>query len=526
MIRNPFRQAAIRSIPSFHHEHPYYRWWVLGNVMVSTFMSVLMSTIVNGALPSMMNAFGATLDAVQWVLTAYLLVFAMMLPFSAWLADRFGYKLVYLGALATFTLGSLCCFLSWDLPSLLFSRILQGVGGGLIMPLGMTLVTREFPPQQRGLAMGFWAIASASSLSLGPSIGGYLIDNFGWRSTFFINVPLGLFAIFATLVIQREYKHGHKPFDLPGFALISLFLVTLLLALSDGNAAWNTGGWNAPFIVTCLLLAGLSLTGFVLVELRTDVPLVDLRLLKNFNFAISNSVMFLLFVSLMGSTFLLPLFFQGPMGYSAFQSGLVFLPLGIMQAVLSPMSGVLGARTSWKIPIVLGISVLVVSLYLNTLLNDNPAPWLIVVPIVLRGVAYGLIFTPLQVMAVNSLPHDRLAQGSGLINLIRQVGGSFGVAIFGLILAQRNIYHSSSLGEDMDVNNPVFQGVVSQLKFGIADNTGQGVAAATTQAKILITQATSKTAYIEAIDDVFFVVALMTLACLIPVFWMKEKEKP
>lgn len=525
MIRNPFRQAAIRSVPSFHHEHPFYRWWVLGNVMISTFMSVLMSTIVNGALPSMMNAFGATLDAVQWVLTAFLLVFAMMLPFSAWLADRFGYKLVYLGALTVFTVGSLCCSLSWDLPSLLLSRVLQGIGGGVIMPLGMTLVTREFPPKQRGLAMGFWAIASASSLSLGPSIGGYLIDNFGWRSTFFITVPIGLLAIFATLVIQREYKHGKMPFDVPGFALISVFLVTLLLALSDGNASWNTGGWSAPFIVTCLLVAALCLGGFVVVELRSKTPLVDLRLLKNFNFAISNSVMFLLYISLMGSTFLLPLFFQGPMGYSAFQSGLVFLPLGVMQAILSPVSGIMGARTSWKLPIFLGISFLVISLYLNTLLNDNPAPWLVVLPIILRGVAYGLIFTPLQVMAVNSLPHDKLAQGSGLINLIRQVGGSFGVAIFGLILAQRNVYHSSSLGEDIDVNNPVFQGVVGQLRFGITDNSGQGAATAVTEAKLLITQATAKTAYIQAIDDVFFVVALMTLACLVPVFWMKEKDK-
>jgi DHA2 family multidrug resistance protein len=516
MIRNPFRQMAIRRFPSFHHEHDSYRWWVLGNIMLSTFMAVLMSTVVNGALPSMMNSLGVGLDTMQWVLTAYLLVFTVMLPLSAWLSERFGYKLIFLIALAMFTLGSLLCFVSWDFSSLLLARIIQGAGGGIITPLGMTLVTREFPPKQRGLAMGLWSIASGASSSFGPSIGGWLVDNFGWRSTFLINLPIGIVALFATLVIQREFRNpGTKKFDFTGFTLVAVFLVSLLLALTDANAAWNTGGWSSPFIIALLSIAVVSLIGFVTVELTVEAPLVDLRLLKSVPFALTNAVMFFLFLSLLGTTFILPLYLQNILGYSALMSGLVFLPTGIMMALFSPISGTLINTIGPKPPILAGFLILAISLYLNTFLDTNPASWLINVPLILRGIGFGLILTPLQVMTVSHLSPTQLAQGSSLINLIRQIGGSFGVAIFGMVLAQRNIFHQSVDGEGIDIHGDVFDQTAATLAH-VLMQSGIPANQSGTLAGALIAQTVSKTAYIQAICDVFFIVALLSLICMIP----------
>jgi DHA2 family multidrug resistance protein len=523
MLRNPFRQPVIRRFPSFHHQHPSYRWWVLANVMLSTFMAVLMSTIVNGALPSMMNALGASLDVIQWVLTAYLLVFSVMLPLSAWLAERFGYKLVFLAALVLFTAGSFLCFVSWDFSSLVVARLIQGAGGGIIMPLGMALITREFPPNQRGMAMGLWSISSAASSSFGPSIGGYLVDNFGWRSTFLINLPVGLVAIVATLVIQREFIHSdRKKFDIAGFASITVFLISLLLALTDGNAAWNTAGWSAPFILFLLLLAGVSLTAFIAIELHLPSPLVALRLLKMPSFSLTNGVLFFLYLSLMGTTFLLPLYFQNVLGYSALLSGLVFLPMGLMMALFSPLSGMMINRVGPKVPVILGFAVLAFSLFLDTLLSADPAPWLISLPVLLRGIGFGLILTPLQVMAVSHLSPHQLAQGSSLINLIRQVGGSFGVALFGMILAQRNVFHRAVFGEGVDIHSEAFDQAAAQLSHSLVQNSGIAPAASHQIAALLIVQSLTKNAYIQAICDVFFIVAVLSLFCIVPVALLKE----
>jgi DHA2 family multidrug resistance protein len=282
--KKSIRGSAISQIPSLHHEHSSYRWWVLANVMIGTFMAVLDATIVDVALPKIMATFGINVDEVKWVATAYLLVVAVMLPTSGWIADHFGYKKTYSFSLFLFTFGSLLCSLSWNESALIIFRIIQGAGAGLMMPVGLAIVTREFPPEKRGLALGFWSIAAAASVSLGPTMGGYLIDNFAWHSIFDVNVPIGVFGILATILIQREYKTDKKkPFDFLGFVSVSVFLSFLLIALSDGNSAWNTGGWTSGFILTCF---GLSLIGFVVflvVEYNIKFPLIELRLLNEFD---------------------------------------------------------------------------------------------------------------------------------------------------------------------------------------------------------------------------------------------------
>ncbi|NNM66373.1 MAG: DHA2 family efflux MFS transporter permease subunit, partial [Spirochaetales bacterium] len=337
-MSNPFRHKAVSKIASFHHEHPSYRWWVLGNVLISTFMAVIESTVVNTAIPKMQAAFGTSLDIIEWVLTAFNLTFAVILPLSGWLADKIGYKRIFFLALALFTTGSFLCSLAWNETILIVFRVIQAAGGGMLQPVGMAIVLREFPPKQRGLALGFYGIAAAASISIGPSLGGFLADTFGWQSIFLINVPFGTLAMIATVLIQREYKNPKVgAFDFWGFITSAIFLVSLLLALADGNAGWNTGGWTSPFIITCFGIAAVSLAIFLLVEFRVEHPMMNLRLLGERNFGLSNLLIFFIGLVLMGSAFLFPVYLQGSLGYTAFQAGLIFLPMGFLQGFISPI---------------------------------------------------------------------------------------------------------------------------------------------------------------------------------------------
>src|ERR1035437_2174391 len=223
------RRKLRNSDSAYHPKSPYYKWFVLANVMLGTFMAVLDSTIVNVSLPKIMSSFGVGLSTIQWVITAYMLSMAVMLPTSGWLADKFGYKRVYFWGLFLFTAGSLLCGLSNDETTLIMSRVIQGLGAGMIQPLGMAIITREFPPQQRGIALGFWAISAAASVSFGPLIGGYLVDNFSSQLIFDVNVPVGIAALVFTILIQKEYLNPRVgKFDLVGFLSVVLFLPLFL----------------------------------------------------------------------------------------------------------------------------------------------------------------------------------------------------------------------------------------------------------------------------------------------------------
>jgi len=241
-----FRRGLVEQFPRLRPEHPTYKWLVLASVMVATFMAVLDATIVNVALSKLMSSFGVPVDRVEWVLTAYLLIFSVMLPSSGWLADHIGYKSIFMAGLALFTLGSFLCSLAWDFNILIAFRVVQGAGAGILMPVGMAIIMREFPPEKRGIALGFWTVAASASVSLGPTLGGYLIDNYSWHSIFDVNVPIGMAALVALGIILREYKSADvRKFDIIGFLSLGLFLACLQLALANGNSAWNTGGWTS-----------------------------------------------------------------------------------------------------------------------------------------------------------------------------------------------------------------------------------------------------------------------------------------
>ncbi len=495
--------------------------------MVGTFMAVLDATIVNVGLPKIMAAFGVSVDKVEWVLTAYLLVFAVMLPTSGWVADHFGYKRTYFSSVLLFTIGSFLCGMSWNEDALIVFRIIQGAGAGFMMPVGMAIVTREFPPEKRGIALGFWAIAAAASVSLGPLIGGYLIDNLDWQAIFDVNVPVGIVGMFATLVIQREYKTDRiRSFDLVGFVSVAAFLTFLLLALSDANAAWNVGGWTSPFILSCLAISALGLLVFLITEFTVEHPLIDLRLLKNFNFAVSNMILFIFGLGMFGSTFLLPLYLQNSLGYTAFQAGAVFLPVGILQGMLSPIAGILSDKVNPKIPAFAGIVLLGISLYLNSFLSLFSEPYQIMLPLYIRGIGMGLIFSPLSSIALSEIPKSKMAQASGLFNVIRQIGGSFGVAILGTMLTTRTIFHSAMFGQAVDQYSPAYQNTLLVLQHFTRSVAGGTMTAATMRSNGILASHLGQQSFIQAINDDFLVAAAITALGIIPMIFLRSPKGP
>ncbi len=523
---NRFHAGLTRQFPELNPGNSTFRWLVLGTVMIGTFMAVLDATIVNVALAKLMATFGVSVDMAEWILTAYLLIFGVMLPSSGWIADRFGYKRAYLTGLLLFTGGSFLCSLAWNIDVLIAFRVIQGAGAGFLMPVGMAIITREFPPEKRGIALGFWSVAASASVSLGPTIGGYLIDRFSWQTIFDVNVPIGLLGIVISLIVLREFKSREiRAFDLLGFLSLAAFLTALLLALSNGNSAWNTGGWTSDFIMTCFAVSVVGLVVFLITELSVEHPLIELGLFKSLNFSLSNLVLFIFGLGMFGSNFLLPIYLQDSLGYTPLQAGLVFLPVGVLLGLTAPFAGMFSDKYNAKIPAATGLILLALSLYQYSFLSQWSEYWQIMLPLYIRGVAMGLIFSPLTTIAIAEISNRKMAQASGLINVIRQIGGSFGVAIFGSILTRRVIYHAGIYGQQVEPNSESLQRTLLHLQHFVARVSGTAIHEAGLQAKIILGSFVRNQAFISSVDDVFLLAAVTLIAAVIPIFFLRRRQR-
>jgi DHA2 family multidrug resistance protein len=512
--------------PQMHPDHESYRWFVLATVMIATFMAVLDGTIVNVALPNLMAAFGVSIDSVEWILTAYLLVFGVMLPTSGWFADHLGYKRVFIFALSLFTLGSLLSSFSWSFGILIAFRVIQGAGAGFLLPVGMAIITREFPPEKRGIALGFWSVAASASVSLGPTLGGYLIDNFAWHTIFDVNVPIGIMGLVASFVILREHKsESTRSFDIVGFLSLALFLTTILLALSNGNSAWNTGGWTSPYILTNFALAILGLTVFLITEFTVKHPLIEMRLFRSFDFTMSNVVLFIFGLGMFGSNFLLPIYLQDSLGYTPLQAGLVFLPVGILLGITAPFAGAFVDRYNGKIPPLIGLGLLALTFYQFSFLSLFSERAQIMIPLYIRGVAMGLIFSPLTTVALSEIGNRQMAQASGLINVIRQIGGSIGVALFGTILTRRTIYHAEVYGSQLNSYSESYTNTMHRLSHFIIESAGGTAKDAAVKGESIIGMFVQKQAFVQAVDDVFLLASFVLLISMVPVLFLRTKGR-
>jgi MFS transporter, DHA2 family, multidrug resistance protein len=519
------RNLVRSSNSSFHPKHLSYKWFLLANIMLGTFMAVLDATIVNVGLPKIMASFGVGLDKIEWVITAYMLAMAVALPTSGWLADKFGYKRMYFIGLLLFTFGSMLCGRSGNEDMLIISRVIQGLGAGTIQPLGMAIITREFPPNQRGVALGFWGISAAASVSFGPLIGGFLIDRFSWPLIFDVNIPIGILAMLFTVIIQSEYKNMKtRRFDVVGFISVTIFLPLTLYALSQGNAASNSAGWHAPFILACAAISLIALAVFITAELTVKEPLLDLRLLLNHNFGIANIILVIFSLGMFGSTFLLPIYLQNSLGYTALQAGAVFLPVGIIQGITAPIAGKISDKISPKVPMFVGVILFAFSFYLNSNLSWLTEHRYIMVSLYLRGLAMGLMFTSLTTVSLFDISREKMAQASAITNSIRQLGGSLGVALLATLLTTRVTYHSQTFGAAIKPGSEVYQQSINKMKYHLQYEAGSSPANSTKQSQALLMSNVTKQAYIQGVNDDFLLAGIVTLIGGIPIFFLRTKK--
>jgi DHA2 family multidrug resistance protein len=498
------------------------KWSVLSVVILGSFMPILDSNIVNVALPRMMANFSATVDQIEWVVTGYMIAFAISMPATSWLQSRYGIKEVFIASLALFIFGSVLCGMAWDKDSMIFFRAIQAVGGGAMMPTGLTLVSEAFPPQERGMAVGIWSIGAMMAPSVGPFLGGYLVDEVNWRSIFYINVPVGAVAIFAALWIldSRRSSRPAKPFDFIGFSFFSVFLATLLIALAQGQRE----GWDSGYILSCFSLSVIGLAGFLASSFSKKDPVIDLWLFGNHNFVMASIVNFVRAVAIFGSMFLLPLYLQNLMNYTALRTGIILVPTAISVAIVSPFSGMISDRIGPRVPLVLGTVLTSYSLYLYKDISLNSDYWFLFWPQVMRGVGLGLINAPLMSAALNAVRREQTSNASSLLTVTMQVGGAFGVALLGATLQRREVFHYAQYGELLNnaFSAPVYQ--AQRVMQEILLRAGFDPAEAVAKGKTLLALWVHRQATAGGFADAFVFSALLVTIGILPALLIRNRH--
>lgn len=425
-----------------------YRWWALGVSIIGGFMSILDTNIVNIAIPKMMAVFSVDAEDAQWILTAYMLTMGVLQPVTGYFCDAFGTRRMYLLSLMAFTAGSLLCGLAWSNASMITFRIFQAIGGGMIIPVTMTIVYRIFPPAERNMALAIWGISAMVAPAVGPTLCGYLVEYWDWRLIFTINIPVGIIGYAAAALVLQEtpIERGAK-FDLGGFMTSALGLFCLLLALSKGVDE----GWTSAYILSLLYVAFASLTLFVAIELTHEHPIMDLRLFADWNFSFSSVVIFMVSIALFGTIFIFPLYFENVRDYTAMHSGLLMLPSAISSGLTMPVAAKLADRLGAKPVVLTGISILIVSLVPFVSLDMDTTYRTITLGMILRGIGFGMTIMPVTVLGMNAVPLAMISRASSINNTIRQVAGSFGIAMLSTLMQNRGIYHLAHSAENVNV---------------------------------------------------------------------------
>lgn len=499
-----------------------YPWRVLGVVMLGTVMSALDASIVNVSLPNIMASLGASVDEVEWVVTGYMLAFSTFMPLTAWLRDRIGYRVLYIASLALFTVGSALCGLAPNLGVLVIARIIQAMGGGAITPTGMAMIAEVFPPEKRGRAFGLWGVGVMVGPALGPTLGGYLTEVFGWRSIFNVNLPIGVLGLLAARGVLRPdvpKDGGHRSFDLPGFVLLSAFLVSALLGLSKGNQE----GWTSRYLITCALVSSVSLVLFLAVESVATVHILDLGLFKSAQFSVAMVVTTARSIALYGGTFLLPLFLQNQMGRTEIDTGLLMLPGALAIAAVMPFSGRIAERFGPRLPTLLGLACTAWFMWTYRRLDMTTSTWNVLFPTLIRGAGLGLLVTPVMTVAINAVPTRKAGMASSMLSLTQQIAGSLGIAVLASVLGRRTTFHISVVGQAIVPGSPALAQATRTLAARVLA-LGKSPAEALLAARALVMRGAVGAAQVLAFNDAFLVGAAIVVAGALPALFLAGKS--
>lgn len=507
--------------------HPSHSPWLIAvAVMAATFMEILDTSVANVALPHIAGNLSATTEESTWVLTSYLISNAIVLPITGWLGLRFGRKRVLGLCIGIFTVASVLCGLAPDLTFLIIARIFQGIGGGAMLPISQAILLESFPPAKRGVAMAVFAMGVVVAPILGPTLGGWITDNYSWRWIFYINLPVGIFAVLMVQAVVEDppYIRDAKAekIDAIGFALLAIWLGTLQIVLDKGQQEeWFASNW----IRLLVFLSCASFLGFLIRECKTEHPIVQLNIFRNRNYSVGIVMMTTLGAVLYGTTAALPIFLQTMMGYPALQSGFALSPRGLGAFITTSIVGRLVGKVPNRWLISTGFVLLAVSSFWLGQINLNIARWNVIWPSVLNGIAISFIFVPLTTSTMGHLRQEQLGNATGIFNLMRNLGGSFGIAMVSTLLVRRAQVHQALMVSHLTPYDPIYMerlsGATHSLA-GMSDPVTAGLQAQGTIYGFLVSQAK-----LWAFVENFRLFGLFCLVCLpLVLLFKKVRSKP
>jgi EmrB/QacA subfamily drug resistance transporter len=411
------------------------RWWTLGALCFALFMIMLDNTVVNVALPAIQSDLGISVSELEWTVAAYALTFASLLLTGGKLGDLLGRRLIFTIGLAVFTLSSLACGLSSTAPELISARAVQGIGAALMMPATLSIISATFHARERGMAIGIWAGVSAVALAIGPLLGGVITEHISWNWIFYVNVPIGVLAVVAAIVVVPESRDSSREqrLDLPGLATSAVGLFALVYALIEAHSY----GWTSARILGLFAIAAVALVAFVLLEMHQRVPLLDLSLFRNGTFAGANLVAILVTLAMFGIFVFFPIYMQTFRGWSPIQAGAALLPWTVMIVIFAPIAGKLSDRVGSRWLMAGGMTVVAVCCLLLSTVTLHSSFWHMLPAFILGGLGMSFVMTPMSAAAMGAAPVDKAGVASGVLNTFRQVGVALGIGIMGAIITNR-----------------------------------------------------------------------------------------
>lgn len=486
---------------------------ILAALLFGMFIAILNQTLLNVALPKINTEFNISASTGQWLMTGFMLVNGILIPITAYLFNKYSYRKLFLVALVLFTIGSLICAISMNFPIMMVGRVLQAIGAGVLMPLGSIVIITIYPPEKRGAAMGTMGIAMILAPAIGPTLSGYIVQNYHWNVMFYGMFIIGIIAILVGFVWFKLYQYTTNPkADIPGIIFSTIGFGALLYGFSEaGNK-----GWGSVEIETMFAIGIIFIILFVIRELRMKAPMLNLEVLKFPTFTLTTVINMVVMVSLYGGMILLPMYLQNLRGFSALDSGLLLLPGSLIMGLLGPFAGKLLDTIGLKPLAIFGIAVMTYATWELTKLNMD-TPYMTIMGIyVLRSFGMAFIMMPMVTAAINALPGRLASHGNAFLNTMRQLAGSIGTAILVTVMTTQTTQHLSAFGEELDKTNPVVQDHMRELASQYGGQEGA--------MKVLL-QFVNKLSTVEGINDAFIVATIFSVIALILCLFLQSNKK-
>ncbi len=497
-------------------------WIVATAVMFATFMEVLDTTVVNVSLPHIAGSLSASVDEATWTLTSYLVANAIVLPITGWLANYFGRKRLLISAVIGFTTASFLCGLAPSLGVLVFFRVIQGATGGVLQPISQAVLLEAFPPEDRGKAMAFWGLGIVVAPMLGPVIGGWLTDSYSWRWVFYINIPIGIVSVVMSTLYLFDPPYIKRrigeTIDYWGLGMLAVGIGTVQVILDKGQEAdWFGSHWVVDFAI----IAGVALVAFLIRELVARHPIVNLRILKQPTYATGVFLMTLLGFGLYGAMVILPILLQTLLGYSSLEAGVAMFPRGLGSFLMMPLVGILMSKVDSRRLLILGCFGTAVSMYMLSILSLSLGYWDIFWPQFFQGVAMALVFVPLTTITMDPIPLEGMGNATSIFNLMRNVGGSVGIATATTMVARATQRHINVLGAHVNPVSPATQQMLDKLRAAFLSR-GYGPVLATRKAYAVLFHMVEQQSSMISFNYVFGFMALVFLGMIPLIFIMRR----